>query len=536
MVKDLILPTPDASTTVVRLDHLSANQRTELPAAMSAFLDAAGTSTARGTFYNSAEEQEAAVAGVHSRLFELDRSVYAASLLLDGVTDYTRQLGVVRLLARPRDGEALLTADQEASAVRSLFRSLPPTRMLKLFRRLRDAKVNNARSRRLVLSTVLLAKELPSWAVKYRRKVATALTHAWGRRTASIIAAILGKPAEERTDKENKILQRNLLRFIDDGRDTEPIEQSVRFVLGHEEGLTLPCFVAYREAKSDLSHGRRLPYEVLEGIRSRYHKDVTSAEILELTKAQLTAGQKMALQRKAANADVEVTFDPAAYDPVRLYLYAFEMGMTEAIRDQLRAKAQSLADGLPARFGHVGILLDTSASMMGHATQKRRPISAALALRDVLAEAADCATILTSDFQDVSACQLVDPVGDTSLAPALVSLLQKGADIVFVLSDGYENAPAGQFAQVVRAVRNMGIETPILQFSSVFAAETQGVRSLSPDVKGLPISNPSALGLAMLKTLLEFDVQRAVAALLQMVQPRLQVAPRSRRIEGQQNG
>ena len=117
-----------------------------------------------------------------------------------------------------------------------------------------------------------------------------------------------------------------------------------------------------------------------------------------------------------------------------------------------------------------------------------------------------------------------------------MSLLQKGADIVFVLSDGYENAPAGQFAQVVRAVRNMGIETPILQFSSVFAAETQGVRSLSPDVKGLPISNPSALGLAMLKTLLEFDVQRAVAALLQMVQPRLQVAPRSRRIEGQQNG
>ena len=53
--------------------------------------------------------------------------------------------------------------------------------------------------------------------------------------------------------------------------------------------------------------------------------------------------------------------------------------------------------------------------------------------------------------------------------------------MVFVLTDGYENAPAGRFAEVVRAVRQMGVETPIHQFSPVFAAEARGIRSLCGD-------------------------------------------------------
>ena len=36
--------------------------------------------------------------------------------------------------------------------------------------------------------------------------------------------------------------------------------------------------------------------------------------------------QKIGFQRKASEADVEVEFNPANYDPVRLYIYAYEMG------------------------------------------------------------------------------------------------------------------------------------------------------------------------------------------------------------------
>ncbi len=94
--------------------------------------------------------------------------------------------------------------------------------------------------------------------------------------------------------------------------------------------------------------------------------------------------------------------------------------------------------------------------------------------------------------------------------------------MVFVLTDGYENAPAGRFAEVVRAVRRMGVETPIHQFSPVFAAEARGIRSLCEAVPGLPVSKPEAIGLGLLKVLFEADVDRGAAALLGMVRPAIE--------------
>lgn len=507
------------STTMptVRMTHLSDEQRKRLPSAFGAFLDTAATATARATFYNTRAEQEAATESVHADLFALDRGIYTLALLLPGVTDFSRQLGTVRLL-RSAQTEGWLSPEQEGGATRALLRQLPPQRMLKLFGMLRTERVNNARTRRLILSTLLGTNSLEFWAVKYRRKLATALIHAWGRRTASIIESVLAKSVEDRTDKERQIVQRQLYRFAH-GTDDDRVEQCVRFILGDEEGLTLRRLAAYHDAKQDFARGRDLPFETMEGIRSRFHRDKTSAEVLELTKRQLTAGQKMGLQRKAKEADVAVEFDPAKYDSVRLYVYAYEMGLSDAIHIELLRKAQATAERLPVRFEHAGILLDVSASMMGHDTQARRPISVALALRDLLAETAERATIVSSDGRPAPVAELIEPAGDTSLAAALVSLLKREPDVVFVLTDGYENAPAGRFAEVVRAVRRIGIETPIHQFSPVFAAESRSVRTLCEIVPGLPVSKPEAIGLGLLKVLFETDIERGAAALRSMVCP-----------------
>ena len=76
----------------------------------------------------------------------------------------------------------------------------------------------------------------------------------------------------------------------------------------------------------------------------------------------------------------------------------------------------------------------------------------------------------------------------------------------------------------------MGVDTPIHQFSPVFAAETRGVRSLSDAVPGLPVSKPEAIGLGLLKALFEADVDRGVAALMGMVVPAIEAA-RPQKIE-----
>lgn len=519
-MKDLIQRTAMPSMPTL---HLSGEQRELLPLAFGEFLDTAATATSRATYYNTRAEQEAMIESVHRELFALDRGVYAASLILPGLTDYSRQVGAVRLLRSAQSSTGWMSASQEAAHMRGLLKALPPQRMLKMFGMLRQDRVNNARTRRLILSTILGAENLEFWAVKYRRKLETALVHAWGRRTASIMRAVLAKSVADRSSKERQLVQRHLGRFVTG--DQERVEQCVRFVLGDEEGLTLRHLVAYREAKHDLASGRALPFETLEGLRSRFHRDKTSAEVLELTKSRLTTGQKLGLQRKAREAEVEVTFDPAHYDAVRLYVYAYEMGLTDAIRDELRRKAKSTAARLPVRFAHAAILLDVSASMMGHETQAMRPISVALALRDVLAETAERSTIVTSDGREAATAELIQPVGDTSLATGLISLLKRQPDVVFVLTDGYENAPAGRFAEVTRAVRRMGVQTPIHQFSPVFAAETRGIRQLSDDVTGLPVSKPEAIGLGLLKALFQADVDRGVAALMGMVRPAIESRP-----------
>ena len=525
------------STTMptVRMMHLSSEHRELMPLAFGEFLDTAATATARATFYNTRAEQEAAIESVHRELFEMDRGVYTAALMLPGLTDFSRQIGAIRLLQAAQPSDGWLTSEQEGNVMRGLLRALPPQRMLKMFGMLRTRRVNNARTRRLILSTLLGADNLDFWAVKYRRKLATALIHAWGRRTASIMRAVLAKPADDRTDKERRIVQRHLHRFAaGDVRDR--VEQCVRFILGDEDGLTLRRLAAYRDAKCDFARGRVLPFETLEGLRSRFHRDKTSAEVLELTKSQLTAGQKIGLQRKAAESNVEVEFDPARYDAVRLYVYAYEMGMSEAIRDELLCKARATAERLPVQFEHVGVLLDVSASMSGHDTQAMRPISVALALRDVLAGTSERSTIVTSDGRVVPAAELIEPAGDTSLAAGLVTLLKQDPDVMFVLTDGYENAPAGRFAEVVGAVRRMGVETPIHQFSPVFAAEARGIRSLCDAVPGLPVSKPEAIGLGLLKVLFEADVERGVEALLGMVLPAIEGKRDARRIEEVKHG
>ncbi len=500
---------------------LTETQRELLPLAFGSFLDSVATATGRGTFYNSREEQAAAVEAAHRDLFDIDRDVYTAALMLPGVTDFSRQIGVRRLLQSTRDG-GILPAEFEAAAITHLVRGLPTQRMLKLFGMLRRERVNNARTRRLILSEILSADGLEFWAVKYREKLRVALTHAWGRRTTSILRSVLAKSAEDRTEQESQIVRQNVTRFVRDDVVERPnvidkTAQCVRFVLGDETSMTLGRLAAYCEAKSDFDRGAVLPPETMEGLRSRYHNDRTSAEVLELTKSQLTTGQKIAVQRKAEQSGVEVEFDPAKYDAVRLYVYAFEMGMTDEIRKALREKAEAAAARLPVQFGRVGVLIDASQSMVGHDTQARRPIATALALRDLLAATADDAVAITSDGRSSESYELVEPSGDTSLAAGLVQLLKSEPDVVFVLSDGYENAPAGRFGETVAAVRRIGIQTPIHQFTPVFAAESQGVRTLSDSVVAMPVSKPEAIGIGLLKALIESDVERGIAALFRVV-------------------
>jgi len=503
-------------------------------AVVCSFLDTAATSFGRATHYNSREEQQKAEIHTHSALLRMDRDLYTAFLTLPGVTDRARQLGLRNLLSSPRNGvSGFLTPQVEREVLYQMINGLPATRALKIIEAFRVsskdqgiAKANNSRTRKLILRTLLGSTRIELWAVKYRTKMERALVHAWGRRKASIVRSILAKDTGARTLKERGIL-RNAIDKFTGGNATGKVYECVAFIFGVRERLTLPLLKAFEAAKVDLSKGKKLPIEVLYGLRSQYHKETPKDEILKLTKDNLTKGQRLAVQKRAEDAGVKVDMDPRDYDAVKLYIYAFEQGMTEDISNALMEKAEKAASGFPAHYGTVGLVVDASASMAGSSEQKLRPMAATLALRDMLSFTGDKAEVAyvggafnEDDHQGATKASLARPQGDTSIAEALVDVLQRGVESVFVLSDGYENAPAGRFAEVVALVRDAGIETPIYHLNPVFAAEATGTRELATGmVPTMPVQRPDSLGLSMLRGMLEAEPVKGINALLQTTLP-----------------
>jgi hypothetical protein len=501
------------------VDKLAALDKAIVLKALLDFIDVATTATARGTFYNTKAEQKAALESIHNSLFVSERSLYAAALMLPGMNDYSKQLGVARLLLNKRVGEHILTDVQERVIIEKMIADLPVHRMLNLYGMLREQRINNARTRKIILRSLLNARNLPLWSVRYRRKLGVALEHAWGKRMTGILRSILSK--SERNAQEAKILNSNITKYLTKKSKANQVFECIGFVLGNREGLTVPILKAFVDAKTDIFKGKKLPYEVLEGIRGRYFKDeLTSADILELTKANLTSTQKMTLQNKTKESAVEVAFDPMKQNAVKLYIYAYNQGMSHDVRTALNKKAKEAAEKLPLSFNHIGILMDGSESMRGNIKQPLRPIATACATRDVLMAASELSTIhYAGGVADDNG--LVQVEGDTTLASGLIELLEKGVEAIFIITDGYENAPAGRVGEVIQLARQIGIEMPIFQVSPVMAAEAGGLRRLNESVMTLPVSQPTALSVGLLKAQLEIDIQKGVLALLQMTVPKL---------------
>jgi hypothetical protein len=505
-------------------DFLTDETKQKLRESFGGFLDSVGSATSRATHYNTREEQQKANLKIHENIFQLDRSVYGLTVCLPGATDYSRQVAFTNLLRSPRQGDTFLTPDQEFKMVTWLADNIAPHRMLNTFGLLKHLKVNNHRTTRIILACTLGTHKLELWAVKYRNMVREALDHAWGQRNRGVVLKVMKK--DTRTEREERILRKHIGKYLNDRMNPEDAYECIRFVF-RDSTLTpsLNLLKQYEAAKTDFSKGKDLPPTTLVGIRTNHHAGTVSKteEVKQVVKSgKMTTTEKKNIQRAAKKAKVEkdVKFEPSKYQSVELYKFGYELGMTDEIQEALGNNATKSADGLPVKFENIGILVDTSKSMFGHTTQKNHPISVALATRDMLIQASTNSLVIYSGYEDdADVPVLPEPQGDTVLAEGLVALLQENPESVFILSDGYENCPAGRTAEVIRAVRNMNIHTPIYQLSPVMAAEAGGLRKLGDDVFSMPIRSPNGIGITLLKGMFEQDLLTGVAGLMNTTIP-----------------
>lgn len=541
---------------MTQLIPIVPNKRKEVGALLAAYLDTLAVAQNRATFYNTQDEARRSTDAIHQAVYALNRGLYLAMTLLPGTQDFAMQQAILRALADSRyNGHSVLTPELEALVLGRLAAALPVQRQLKMFVAVPTAeerkidslfslkanKVNNARSRKLILRTILGHDNLAWIVVKYHNKVRDALSHAWGVKKTGVIRAILAKPTW--AEHERTFMRKNVARFFPAG-ETGAVHSNLRFeavsfVLGNEgyfvehepvgeisfatvtgwRPFATEILRAYIDAPHNFEALSKLPPEVAEGFRAKYHPGRTVAAVLEVTKDKATAKQGMRMQAAAQKRGVTLTFNPEAMSAAELYVYAYERGLSSEILETLRRKAEKQAEGWPMSYERVGVVVDASYGMRGDETQKWRPIAAALAVRDVLLATGRAG--MTYFAGGKHGAGLMMPEGATDLAPALLDALEDNNDAVYIISDGYENAPAGRVAEVMALVRQAGITTPVFQVNPVFGAESFGARELAPNlVPVMALQNPVASTLAAAKqALLSGDLETGVRHLLKMTVP-----------------
>ncbi|NUR31482.1 MAG: hypothetical protein HOV83_37530, partial [Catenulispora sp.] len=130
------------------------------------FVNAATASTGQREFYGDAASQAMSLEFLHDYMLGNYRELYAATLAL-GINDHNAALVIRRLLGTGRDASAEQKAVEGRLIARRLL-ELPPPRVFRLFKALRQDGVNNRRTRAIVRDWITALDSPAYHAVKYR--------------------------------------------------------------------------------------------------------------------------------------------------------------------------------------------------------------------------------------------------------------------------------------------------------------------------------------------------------------------------------
>ncbi|WP_223190918.1 hypothetical protein [Nonomuraea terrae] len=416
------------------------------------FANAAITSTGQREFHSQAGEQRLSLGFLHDYIQGNYPDLYALTLALD-VNEHNAALIIANLLRQKGGaGDARLIAWR-------LSRMSPP-RVYRLFGRLRREGVNNRRTRAIVRDWLAGRPDLAFDAVKYRAAVKSAVRHAHLR------------PAGELGD----------FLFAPFGR--------ARY--------ETPVLEAWRRAHYDTSALYDLPYTVAEGFAARH--GISRAVFLERIAPRLTRLERLRLAGAAERDGVRTDADLAALPLVRVASYVLSLDhRTRAERraelvGALRASAARAAGARAGTWGTVTAVLDDSFSSYGSPVKRRRPLAVALACHHLLeALAGTYRGLWVSGGTDPL---MARPSGPTPLGRRIVDALETRPGLVVIVSDGWDNAPPGLAAEVLRVWRRRldpGGEVGVVHLNPVYDTEQFDVRRLSPMVPTVGIRDAEDL-------------------------------------------
>ncbi|MEU1219830.1 hypothetical protein [Streptomyces microflavus] len=424
------------------------------------FVNAAITATGQREFRSDAVGQQLSLDFLHAYVRVNYRRVYASSLALD-INDHNAVRIALGLLET--SGEASAEERRtEGRLIGARLALLPPQRVYRLFGEVRRAGINNRRTRAIMRDWLAARPDLGHDAVKYRGGVKTAARHIHlrcpeGAGPLAEVGAFLFRPGR---------LPRYEHRLLD----------------------------AWRRAHYEQGAVAELPFTVAEGFAVRH--GMKREVFLKRAAPRMTRLERLRTQEQRVVGDRRPEIDLTVMPLTRLALYVLSLPFEQRaarrteLTGALRTAARRAAGGHAGSWGRVHAVLDDSFSSSGSGQKRRRPLAVALAchhLLEALAAPGAYRGLWTSGRGDAL---LVRPWGPTPLGMRVLDALEPGPggaapDRLVIVSDGWDNAPAGLAGEVLRVWRKRldpGRRTAVVHVNPVYDADGFDVRRLAAGV------------------------------------------------------
>ena len=411
------------------------------------FINACFACTGQKEFYSDARGQGVSIDFLHEYILGNYRRLYARCLAA-GINHFNKAHVITNLLATGR-GTPEAQREEEGALIFSALCALPTQRAYRVLGSLRDRKVNNRRSRAVARRFLSARGDLAFEALKYKNKLRAAVTHAH-----------LALPGE-------------LGKFLFRGWQRKPFET--------------PLFERFRQAHYSKEAVYDLPYTIAEGFAAKH--EIPRDEFLARIEARMTVEEKLRLQNTAKRETTTLDLDLGRVGLTRLavYLLSLEVSEREKSRDAIgrafQEASQRALRRTPQRLPRVAAVLDRSYSSSGSSEKRRRPLAVAWAASQLL-------RIASKEYRAFWTPRLDDELklvahGQSDLASPLLEALDWGADMILIVSDGYENDPPRGAAEVARVFRKRldpERKTSIVHLNPVFDAEHYAPRTIGPAI------------------------------------------------------
>ena len=390
----------------------------------------------------------------HDQLLTEDRQIYAALLRLPHLLPETAMAIIQRLLAvteiAPGQRVSEKQRKQEDSLITEILPHLPVLNVLQGFLSLVERRVNNQRTSSWMRAYIFGSPQLESWAVNYRQILKRLIRHALGKQVTS---TCLYKFALEKTDdRAATYLRRNVLRYA---KDTVLAREVFLFLFGQIQKSQFRLLQAYLAARQTIKAGMGLPLKVLRGIRATFHPDTSIRSLRYLARRD---------KIKRDVTDELETVDESLVGQIR---HVYRTSNT-ALLAQLNLAIEREAKRIPYRDAHVYFILDASASMRGFGHRQYNSIAIAMALLKVFQKRIRQTDTAWIGAKPTEPHGFPQPIGPTSIVPAFLDAVRQSPDLIFFISDGYENVEPGDAAMALAGIKQLGIEIPILHIIPVF--------------------------------------------------------------------